>query len=66
LVVLSNSNDLLCKRSSTILVRDEVTASAARDLTNRNTAWFYHCKPMDDGNMRLHVTIGRNQMTFVY
>ncbi|KAF1848991.1 uncharacterized protein K460DRAFT_83878 [Cucurbitaria berberidis CBS 394.84] len=65
-VILSNSNDVLGRESGTILVRNGVTATAARKLANRNTVWFYHGKPMNDGDMRLHVTIGRDQMTFAY
>lgn len=65
-VILSNSNDLLGKKAGTILVRNGVTATAARKLANRKTIWFYHGKPMNDGDMRLHVTIGRDQMTFAY
>ena len=65
-VILSNSNDLLGRKSGTILVRNGVTATAARKLANKKTVWFYHGKPMNDGDMRLHVTIGRDQMTFAY
>lgn len=66
-VILSNSpTDLLGKDSSTILVRNGVTVTAARKLANKKTVWFYHGKPMNDGDMRLHVTIGRAQMPFAY
>ncbi|KAL1597279.1 Ubiquitin-conjugating enzyme E2 6 [Paraconiothyrium brasiliense] len=66
-VVLSSSKiDLLGKKSGTILVRNGVTATAARKLAKGTTRWFYHGKPMNDGDMRLHVTIGREQMTFAY
>lgn len=65
-VVLSSSNDLIGKELDTILVRNGVTATAARKLANQNPVWFYHGKPMNDGDMRLHVTIGRDQMTFAY
>ncbi|KAJ4346479.1 Ubiquitin-conjugating enzyme E2 6 [Didymosphaeria variabile] len=66
-VILSNcKTDLLGKKSGTILVRNGVTATAARKLANGTTRWFYHGKPMNDGDMRLHVTIGREQMTFAY
>ncbi|KAF1967860.1 hypothetical protein BU23DRAFT_559012 [Bimuria novae-zelandiae CBS 107.79] len=66
-VILSNSpTDILGKKTDTILVRNGVTATAARKLANKTTQWFYHGKPMNDGDMRLHVTIGRDQMTFAY
>lgn len=65
-VILCNSNDLLGKKKGTILVRNGVTATAARKLADKDIAWFYHGKPMNDGDMRLHVTIGRDQMTFAY
>jgi hypothetical protein len=68
-VILSNTEtptDLVGNNPSTILVRNGVTATAARKLANKETVWFYHGKPMNDGDMRLHVTIGRDQMTFAY
>ncbi|KAI1811481.1 hypothetical protein GGS20DRAFT_562664 [Poronia punctata] len=66
-VVLSNSEtDILGKKSDTILVRNGVTATAARKRAKEVTQWFYHGKPMNDGDMRLHVTIGRGQMTMAY
>ncbi|KAI0104651.1 hypothetical protein GGR51DRAFT_224166 [Nemania sp. FL0031] len=66
-VILSNSaSDLVGKKADTILVRNGVTATAARKRANEKTKWFYHGKPMNDGDMRLHVTIGRDQMTFAY
>jgi len=66
-VVLSNSeSDMVGKKSDTILVRNGVTATAARKRAGQSTKWFYHGKPMNDGDMRLHVTIGRDQMTFAY
>ncbi|KAI1428355.1 hypothetical protein F5Y12DRAFT_733325 [Xylaria sp. FL1777] len=66
-VILTNSKtDLVGQEKSTILVRNGVTATAARKRANEKTNWFYHGKPMNDGDMRLHVTIGHDQMTFAY
>ncbi|KAI1197815.1 hypothetical protein F5X97DRAFT_167499 [Nemania serpens] len=66
-VILTNSqSDLVGKQSGTILVRNGVTATAARKRANEQTQWFYHGKPMNDGDMRLHVTIGMDQMTMAY
>ena len=66
-VVLSNSlTDLVGRQKDTILVRNGVTATAGRKRAGQNMMWFYHGKPMNDGEMMLHVTIGRDQMTFAY
>lgn len=66
-IILSNSTtDFLGKTPNTILIRNGVTATAARKLADQPTQWFYHGKPMNDGDMRLHVAIGRDQMTFAY
>jgi hypothetical protein len=67
-VILSNDpqSDLVGRKPGTILIRNGVTATAARKRANEPTKWFYHGKPMNDGDMRLHVTIGRDQMTFAY
>ncbi|KAI1291395.1 hypothetical protein F5Y03DRAFT_376921 [Xylaria venustula] len=66
-VILSNSKtDLIGKEPTTILVRNGVTATAARKRANEKTRWFYHGKPMNDGDMRLHVTVAADQLTFAY
>ncbi|GAP87532.1 hypothetical protein SAMD00023353_2600120 [Rosellinia necatrix] len=66
-VVLSSSEtDITGKGPDTVLVRNGVTATAARKCAGKPTQWFYHGKPMNDGDMRLHVTIGRDQMTLAY
>ena len=66
-VILSSSEtDILGKQPDTILVRNGVTATAARKLAGEKTKWFYHGKPMNDGDMRLHVTITSDQITFAY
>jgi hypothetical protein len=68
-VILSSQKeptDLLGQNTETILVRNGVTATAARKIAHGRMIWFYHGKPMNDGDMRLHVTIGRDQMTFAY
>ncbi|KAF2995093.1 hypothetical protein E8E13_003531 [Curvularia kusanoi] len=66
-VVLSNSaTDFLGRMPDTVLVRNGVTATAARKLAGQQIQWFYHGKPMNDGDMRLHVSVGRDQMTFAY
>jgi len=68
-IVLANSKtDMTGKNDprKTILVRNGVTASAAKKLENKQTKWFYHGKPMNDGNMILYVTISANQFTICY
>lgn len=66
-VILSNSKrDIIGRERDTVLIRNGVTATAARKLAGKSTMWFYHGKPLNDGDMQLHVTIGRDQMTFVY
>ncbi|CAI6094904.1 unnamed protein product [Clonostachys chloroleuca] len=66
-VILSSSEiDLIGKKPETVLVRNGVTASAARKRKGQPTRWFYHGTPMNDGDMKLHVTIGQDQMTLVY
>ena len=66
-VILSNSaTDFLGRDLGTVLVRNGVTATAARKLVGKKMQWFYHGKPMNDGDMRLHVSVGRDQMTSAY
>jgi hypothetical protein len=66
-VILSNSKtDFVGRKADTILVRNGVTATAARKVVGKKTQWFYHGKPMNDGDMLLHVSVGRDQMTFAY
>lgn len=68
-VILSNRlDDFTGRKPDTVLVRNGVTATAARKRagTGSVTKWFYHGKPMNDGDMRLHVTVGAEQMTMAY
>ncbi len=43
-----------------------MTATAARKLRNRNLNWFYHGKPLNNGDMKLNITITKNQFVFSY
>ncbi|KAI1348964.1 hypothetical protein F5Y01DRAFT_327786 [Xylaria sp. FL0043] len=55
-VILSSSEtDLTGQEPGTILVRNGVTATAARKRAGEEAKWFYHGKPMNDGDMRLHI-----------
>jgi ubiquitin-protein ligase len=66
LILTNSETDLVGKLPETVLIRNGVTATAARKRANQATKWFYHGKPMNDGDMRLHVTIGADQMTLTY
>lgn len=66
-LVLSNSmNDLAGKRYETILIRNGVTATAAKKKYGNKINWFYHGKPMNQNNLRLIVTIGHGQFCISY
>lgn len=66
-IVLANSKtDMTGKKPDTILVRNGVTASAAKKRWNQKINWFYHGKPMNDGNMILYVTVTNDQFTISY
>lgn len=47
-------------------MRNDVTATAARKLVGKKTQWLHHGKPMNDGDIRLYVSVGRDQMAFAY
>lgn len=66
LILANSETDLRGEKPATVLIRNGVTATAARKRANKPTKWFYHGKPMNDGDMRLHVTIGADQMTLAY
>lgn len=57
-ILINKHGDLTGVKPNTILIRNGVTATAARKRAGEETQWFYHGKPMNDGDMRLHVTIG--------
>ena len=51
-IVLSNNpKDPLGERESTILVRNGVTATAAKKRLRRDMKWFYHGKPLNQGKL---------------
>ena len=66
-VILStDAADHAGKKPATVLCRNGVTATAARKRKNGPCRWFYHGKPMNDGSMRLQVSIGQDQFTMAY
>jgi ubiquitin-protein ligase len=66
-IILSNDpSDPFGKKPKTILVRDGVTATAAKKTQNKSTKWFYHGIPMNDGVKQITVTLYKKQFTFSY
>jgi ubiquitin-protein ligase len=63
-IILSNStNDLVGKLKNTILIRNGITATAAKKVAGGQTRWFYHGKPMTDENLKLYITVANDQFT---
>jgi ubiquitin-protein ligase len=66
-IILSNApKDPLGKKAKTILMRNGVTATAAKKKEDGITDWFYHGKPMNQDDLKLIVTIGYNQFCISY
>jgi ubiquitin-protein ligase len=66
-VILSNRpNDPVGRQRDTILIRDGVTATAAKKTRRGATSWFYHGTPMNKGIHNLTVTVHKNQFTISY
>lgn len=65
-ILTNNINDLVGKKAETILFRNGVTASAARKRVNGSIEWFYHGKPLNQGKLKLIVTISNRELTFCY
>ncbi len=66
-IVLSNDRtDMTGRKATTILIRNGVTATAAKKKLNGRTKWFYHGKPMNQNDLKLIVTVGYDQFTISY
>ena len=65
-VLTNNIDDLVGNKHGTVLIRNGVTATAAKKLLSCQTNWFYHGKPMNGENVILQVTITRDQFTIAY
>ena len=66
-VVLSNNpKDPVGQSRDTVLVRNGVTATAAKKRKNQNLKWFYHGKPLNQENLKIIVTIGYDQFCMSY
>lgn len=65
-VLTTNPQDLVGKRSETILFRNGVTATAAKKLVGTPIQWFYHGKPLNQGKLKLAITITDKEFTMAY
>lgn len=67
-VVLSNKpgTDLFGNENETILLRNGVTGTAAKKVANNKLLWFYHGKPLNDGNLSVSITVTQDQFTMSY
>ena len=66
-IILSNDPwDPVGRKRETILIRNGVTATAAKKRFGTPMDWFYHGKPMNESDLKLIVTIGHNQFCISY
>jgi len=67
-VILSNQagTDNTGRCLETILLRNGVTGTAAKKVANRPLKWFYHGKPLNEGNLVLSITVTQDQFTMAY
>ncbi len=56
-ILTNNPKDIKGNSSQTIIFRNGVTATAAKKLPNKGVNWFYHGKPLNNGDMSLNITI---------
>ncbi len=62
----NNINDIKGEHEETVIFRNGVTATAAQKLRKRKLNWFYHGKPLNNGDMRLNITVTPKQFVFSY
>lgn len=66
-VILSNkTDDPVGKKPGTILLRNGVTATAAKKLYDGQISWFYHGKPLNQDKLKIIVTVAEDQFTICY
>ena len=66
-IILSNApDDPKGNKVGTILIRNGVTATAAKKRVGGQMNWFYHGKPMNQSDLKLIVTVGHNQFCISY
>ena len=66
-IVLSNApDDPLGQKEDTVLVRNGVTATAAKKRRGQKLQWFYHGKPLHQDNLKIIVTVGYDQFCLSY
>jgi hypothetical protein len=67
-VILSNKpgTDNFGTHNDTILLRNGVTGTAAKKISQDKILWFYHGKPLNDGHLSVSVTVTQDQFTLAY
>jgi ubiquitin-protein ligase len=67
-VILSNKpgTDHTGNKNDTILLRNGVTGTAAKKMADQKIVWFYHGKPLNDGNLSVCITVTNDQFTMSY
>ena len=65
-VLTNNPKDIKGSLNPTVLFRNGVTATAAKKFPNKGANWFYHGKPLNNGDMSLNITVTEKQFLFSY
>jgi hypothetical protein len=65
-VLTNDIKDLKGSSQKTTLFRNGVTATAAKKLAGKPMNWFYHGKPLNNGDMSLNITVTEKQFVFSY
>jgi len=65
-ILTNDVKDIKGTKNSTVIFRNGVTATAAKKLPNKKLSWFYHGKPLNNGDMLLNITITKKQFLFSY
>jgi len=58
--------DHLGQQLDTILLRNGVACTTAKKLAKNKILWFYHGKPLNDGNLSVCITVNQDQFTMSY
>jgi ubiquitin-protein ligase len=66
IILTSNPSDNQGAKKETVLVRNGVTATAAKKLFGGKMNWFYHGKPMNQDDIKLVVSVGYDQFCISY
>ena len=65
-ILTNDVKDIKGTKNSTVIFRNGVTATAAKKLPNKKLSWFYHGKPLNNGDMLLNITVTKKQFLFSY